>query len=171
MKENCHSSWKGEKKLFCLLCLVTNCINAGGIKRQNQQTDLRSCSGIRTSAGELGGGRKSARKGRGCLWQRWHTRTLAGLWWKRKCVLGRQAFSQPLPPPQTSAQIKAWCLPSASGSRVCIMSWKMLFLMRLLWREAELPPRCRRGFTWAKEPDIDAVSAQKCKASPSPHLS
>ena len=44
MKENCHSSWKEEKKLLCLLCLVTNCFYAGGIKRQNQQTDLRSCS-------------------------------------------------------------------------------------------------------------------------------
>ena len=63
--------------------------------------------GTRTSDGELGGGRKSAPKGWGCLWQRWHMRTLAGLWWKHKRVLWRQAFSQPLPPPQTSPQTKA----------------------------------------------------------------
>lgn len=36
-------------------------------------------------------------------------------------------------------------IPSASGSSVWIISWKMLFLIRLLWRDAELPPRWRRG--------------------------
>lgn len=35
-KGNCHSSGKGEKPL-CLLCLITKCIYAGGIKRQNQK--------------------------------------------------------------------------------------------------------------------------------------
>jgi hypothetical protein len=28
------------------------------------------------------------------------------------------------------------------------MSWKMLFLMVLLCREAELPPRWREGLSW-----------------------
>ena len=43
MKKNCHSSWNGEKP-FCLLCLITNCIYAGGIKRQNQKT--RGCHSL-----------------------------------------------------------------------------------------------------------------------------
>lgn len=84
------------------------------------------------------------------------------VWRKRPHVLWREV--RPLSP-QTSFQTKAWCLPSASGSRVCIMSWKMLFLMRLLWREAELPPRWRRGLAWTEKPDKDAVSSQKPKAS------
>lgn len=36
-------------------------------------------------------------------------------------------------------------LPSLKGSNVWIISWKMLFLIKLLCREAELPPLCSRG--------------------------
>lgn len=40
--------------------------------------------------------------------------------------------------------------PSPRGSNVWIISWKMVFLMVLLCKEAELPPRWRDGFNWAK---------------------
>lgn len=40
--------------------------------------------------------------------------------------------------------------PSPRGSNVWIISWKMVFLMVLLCKEAELPPRWRDGFSWAK---------------------
>lgn len=40
-----------------------------------------------------------------------------------------------------------WLLPSPSGSRVWIISWKMVFLSEVLWRDAELPPLCRAGRT------------------------
>lgn len=40
--------------------------------------------------------------------------------------------------------------PSPRGSNVWIISWKMVFLMVLLCKEAELPPRWRDGFTWGK---------------------
>lgn len=36
-------------------------------------------------------------------------------------------------------------LPSLKGSNVWIISWKMLFLIKLLCREAELPPLWSRG--------------------------
>lgn len=39
-------------------------------------------------------------------------------------------------------------LPSPKGSSVWIMSWKMVFLMVLLCKDAELPPRCSMGLGW-----------------------
>ncbi len=42
-------------------------------------------------------------------------------------------------------------LPSPRGSSVWIISWKMVFLMVLLCREAELPPRCSVGFSYTRE--------------------
>lgn len=42
-------------------------------------------------------------------------------------------------------------LPSLRGSSVWIISWKMLFLMRVLWREAELPPLWRRGLAYKEK--------------------
>lgn len=41
-----------------------------------------------------------------------------------------------------------WLLPSPSGSSVWIISWKMVFLREVLWRDAELPPLCRAGRTY-----------------------
>lgn len=43
-----------------------------------------------------------------------------------------------------------WFSPSPRGSSVWIISWKMVFLMVLLCKEAELPPRWRDGFNWGK---------------------
>lgn len=41
-----------------------------------------------------------------------------------------------------------WFLPSPSGSSVWSISWKMVFLSEVLWRDAELPPLCRAGRTF-----------------------
>lgn len=41
-------------------------------------------------------------------------------------------------------------LPSPRGSSVWIISWKMVFLMVLLCREAELPPRCNVGLSYRR---------------------
>lgn len=43
-----------------------------------------------------------------------------------------------------------WYSPSPRGSNVWIMSWKMVFLIVLLCKEAELPPRWRDGFNWGR---------------------
>lgn len=162
IKENSHSSGEGKKPL-CLLRLITRCIYDGGFKRQNQElhgwpisplvqkSPIMNWAVADTAHQRAGVSSEDAKHGDiGRL-----------VWWKCH-VLWRE--TRPLSP-QTSSQAKAWCLPSASGSRVWIMSWKMLFLMRLLWREAELPPRWRRGLAWVEKPDKEAVSSQKPKAS------
>lgn len=52
-------------------------------------------------------------------------------------------------------------LPSLSGSNVWIISWKMLFLIRLLCREAELPPLWRRGLACGGRGERGRVDASE----------
>lgn len=40
-----------------------------------------------------------------------------------------------------------------------IISWKMVFLMVLLCKEAELPPRWRDGFSWGR--DVTGVMTER----------
>lgn len=63
----------------------------------------------------------------------------------------RKTGSLPLPPAPNKSPNQSLMLTFSYGSRVCIMSWKMLFLMRLLWEGGGTPARCRRALTWAEE--------------------
>lgn len=60
------------------------------------------------------------------------------------------------------------CLPIPSllrGSRVWIMSWKMLFLINELCREAQLPSLCSLGLAW-----INATTAKCYEDANSEHV-
>lgn len=140
---------------------------AGSNKRQNQYPDLRSHSWYKTLQLWTELLQIKQAKGPGLpLADAPHEDSGRLVRRERKHVFWKEAFftssSAPLPPPPNkSSPTHAWHLPSASGSRVWIMSWKMLFLMRLLWREAELPPRWRRGLAWAEKPEKSAVSSPR----------
>lgn len=55
-------------------------------------------------------------------------------------------------------------LPSLKGSSVWIISWKMLFLIRLLCREAELPPLWSRGLAYRRRKQVSATHLEQSLA-------